>query len=122
MKGKRGDAEKLFAEGLAPDSPEVVELGLKKATVKRYFRNWMRSEEAPPEAATAGFTVEITAPELGSLAPRQLFEYQGFEYRVNQIYPDKVHVLLVEDAPAGGYKIERLGKYLPLDAKVIPKK
>jgi hypothetical protein len=122
MKGKRAEAEKLFAEGFNPDSPEVVELGLKRDTVKRYFRDYNANTKAPE--AEAGFTVEITAPagtELGDLAPRQLFEYGGEEYRVNQIFPDKIHVLLVEDAPTGGYKIEKRGRYLPKDTKVIPK-
>jgi hypothetical protein len=127
MAGKRDEAEGLFAQGFKADSAEVLSLGLKKDTLRRYFRDWEKKQPPAPTEGTdagVGFTVEITpaaAKTVGDLKPRQLFEYGGQEYRVNQILPGRIHVLLVEDAPTGGYKIERLGRYLPADTVVVPK-
>jgi len=122
MAGKKDEAEVLFAQGFAPGSAEVDELGLAKSTLKKYHAGWKAKQPNEEAANAAGFTVKIVpTPTLGSLAPRQLFNYNGAEYRVNILGRDKVHVLLVEDHPSGVYKVETQGRYLPADTKVIPK-
>lgn len=114
----RDKAERLFADGLLPESDEVRELGLAKSTRERYHRDWKAKQSGG--AATAATVVTITAPTVtvGSLPLRQLCFYQGFKYRVNFFRGDQVHVLLVERAPSGGYDIEQRGRYLPADTVV----
>lgn len=114
----RIEAEKLFADGLLPDSDEVLALSLAKSTRERYHRDWKAKQAGG--AATATAVVEIVAPsvKVGSLQLRQLFFYQNFKYRVNFFRGDQVHILLVELAPSGGYEIERQGRYLPADTEV----
>ena len=40
VKSKKDEACTLFNQGKTPDDPELLALGLKLETIKRYFRLW----------------------------------------------------------------------------------
>lgn len=121
---KKDKAFELFNQGKNPDDPELKDLELKRATVKKYYARWLRgSEPAPalraaPRRVKKGVSAEVP---VGSLQPRQLFNFQGFEYRLNFIKGDQAHVLLIEWHPSGQYQIEECGRYLSIDTLVMPK-
>ena len=42
VKSKKDEACTLFNQGKTPDDPELLDLGLKLETIKRYFRLWKK--------------------------------------------------------------------------------
>lgn len=108
---KRDEANRLFSKGSTVDSAEIMELGLAESTVERYYRDWKRGLQVEED-------IKPSLVPVSSLQPRQLFEFQGFQYRLDFFKRDQAHVLLVEWHPSGQYQIEQCGRYLPPDTLV----
>ena len=91
---KKDEAFELFSQGKAPDSPEVLALGLKKDSVQKYHRLWKEGvvqevkalwEETPVEEVTAPVPI-VKAPipvgvAVSSLTIGARFEYKGVLYQ-----------------------------------------
>lgn len=76
---KRDEAFELFNQGKVPTDSEVVALGVKAESAKRYYRQWKQlSQEVTP-----------TPPEgkafLSSLGSRAKFEHNGKVYMRDSI-------------------------------------
>jgi len=96
---KKDIAFELFNQGKERDAPEVIALGLKKETIRKYYGAWVKinvklvpEPESEPEAVPSKIL-------LGSMDNDALFEFKGQVYRKqNQIYSGQVIVLLMNKA------------------------
>jgi len=80
---KKDEAFELFSQGKTPDSPEVVALGLAKASNKRYYRLWKEGQTpqiGAPKADVKAPVVPRGVP-VSSLAIGAKFEYKGTLYQ-----------------------------------------
>lgn len=103
---KQEQAFALFNQGKTTDSPEVLALGLKRATERKYYRRWLITQK-PTEVKVQGVPVCY-------LSVGQEFRFEGNLYRIRQ----NRTCALLEWAPAAKCHIEKHSRYLSPDTLV----
>lgn len=116
---KRDEAFELFSQGKVPTDSEVVALGLKVESAKRYYRQW---EGAQPEPEVAAEVLVPRGVPVSSIPDGALFEYKGQLYtkrmihRTGQVIADG----MFRNRYPGIYKGTGESTWLPLDTVVTP--
>lgn len=76
---KRDEAFELFNEGKVVTDLEVVALGVKDETAKRYYRNWTKLQSAPA-AVESPASVAVAKP-VSAVPDGAIFEHRGLFYQ-----------------------------------------
>lgn len=76
----------LFDQGKGTNDPEVVALGLKSESRRKYYALWKKKQTPPVEEAPP--IIEPSEVQLNSLKTAALFELKGERYRVGTKEPD----------------------------------
>lgn len=102
MASKKEQAFELFAQGKLPSDPEVLALGLKIDSAKKYYRLWVRQTGLEPAVLVkpeVAPTLVVEAPvrvTVGSLEIGTLFESRGKHYKKAKYIGENVVAVLLD--------------------------
>lgn len=110
---KKDEAFELFSQGKTPDSPEVIALGLKKTSVKRYHQFWKNSQTPATKAPAVSDTVAVSSLAIGAK-----FEFKAILYQKRE---STLTIVSGLDLKATESTQQMTWKGFPSDTLVIPK-